>query len=105
VSEKGIQSCQSHRHGDPTSCSRKATTRAFGRPPDPRTIEQHVEGPLSEALLRGEFSPGTVLWSTSTTPMWGKEGREGSAAASGVQAGRECGDVKVPDLVNGPDKH
>ncbi|HYE04523.1 MAG TPA: AAA family ATPase, partial [Planctomycetota bacterium] len=33
----------------------------FGARPIRRTIEQHVENPLSEAILRGEFTPGTNL--------------------------------------------
>ena len=33
----------------------------FGARPIRRTIEQHIEDPLSEALLRGEFSTGTKL--------------------------------------------
>ncbi|MBA3684105.1 MAG: ATP-dependent Clp protease ATP-binding subunit [Planctomycetes bacterium] len=33
----------------------------FGARPIRRTIEQHIEDPLSEALLRGEFSAGTQL--------------------------------------------
>ncbi len=33
----------------------------FGARPIRRTIEQHIEDPLSEAMLRGEFTPGTNL--------------------------------------------
>lgn len=33
----------------------------FGARPIRRTIEQHIEDPLSEALLRGEFVTGTTL--------------------------------------------
>jgi len=33
----------------------------FGARPIRRTIEQHIEDPLSEALLRGEFTQGTKL--------------------------------------------
>jgi len=86
VSE-GHQSCSSPTRRS-TSCSRKATP-ALRRRPIRRTIEQHVEDPLSEAMLRGEFSPGTVLSVDVDDADVEKDG--GSAAASGVQAGRECG--------------
>jgi ATP-dependent Clp protease ATP-binding subunit ClpC len=33
----------------------------FGARPVRRTIEQHIEDPLSEAMLRGEFTPGTNI--------------------------------------------
>ncbi len=44
----------------------------FGARPIRRTIEQHIEDPLSEAMLRGEFTPGTNL---SVGVEEGKDGK------------------------------
>jgi ATP-dependent Clp protease ATP-binding subunit ClpC len=46
----------------------------FGARPIRRTIEQHVEDHLSEAILRGEFTPGSGLVVDVETPDGG-EGR------------------------------
>ena len=63
----------------------------FGARPIRRTIEQHVEDPLSEALLRGEFTPGTNLAVDVETDKDDK----GHLVFRRVE---KAEDVKAPDL-------
>ena len=63
----------------------------FGARPIRRTIEQHVEDPLSEAMLRGEFTPGTNL---SVDVENDKDGK-GHLVFRRVE---KADDVKAPDL-------
>ena len=63
----------------------------FGARPIRRTIEQHIEDPLSEAMLRGEFTPGTNL---SVDVEDGKDGKPHLV----FRRVEKADDQKKPDL-------
>ncbi len=67
----------------------------FGARPIRRTIEQHIEDPLSEALLRGEFLAGTVL-SVDVEPEDKEKDVKGHLVFRRVE---KPDDLKMPDLV------
>ncbi len=67
----------------------------FGARPIRRTIEQHIEDPLSEALLRGEFLAGTTL-SVDVEPENKDKDVKGHLVFRRVE---KPDDLKMPDLV------
>ncbi len=67
----------------------------FGARPIRRTIEQHVEDPLSEALLRGEFLAGTSL----SIDLEGDDKEKDTKAHLVFRRIEKPDDLKMPDLV------
>ena len=61
----------------------------YGARPLRRAIEQYIEDPLSESILKEEFGPGQVIKVSRTDDDEAPEGESGESAGASSQAGSE----------------